>query len=60
MISVTSCDSQHGVEIYQAGDTYTRIIWLKQSNLDSLFLEVSLGLGQVQRGVVRRSVPDIR
>jgi hypothetical protein len=60
MISVTSCDSQHGVVVYQAGDTYTRIIGLKQSNLDSLFLEVSLGLGQVQRGVVRRSVPDSR
>jgi hypothetical protein len=38
----------------------TRVIGFKQSNLDSLFLEISFGLGQVKRGMVRRSVPDSR
>lgn len=36
---------------------YTRIIRLQKRNLDSLFLEKSLGLSQIQRGVIRRGVP---
>ena len=39
---------------------YTGIVWLKQSNLDSLFFEISLGLSQVQRGVVGGGVPKLR
>ena len=38
--------------------TYTRIIRLKESNLDTLILEKALGLSQVKRRVVRRSVPS--
>jgi hypothetical protein len=34
-----------------------RVIRLQKSNLDSLVLEESLGLGQVQRSVIRRGVP---
>ena len=34
-----------------------RVIGLKQSNLEALFVEEPLGLSQIQRGVVRRSVP---
>ena len=33
------------------------VVGLKQGNLDAFILEVALGLGQVQRSVVRRSVP---
>lgn len=36
---------------------YTRIIRLQESNFDSLILEITLGLSQVQRSVVRRGVP---
>jgi hypothetical protein len=39
--------------------TYTRVIGLQQGNLDAFVLEVALGLGQVQRGMVRRSVPEL-
>lgn len=38
--------------------TYTRIIGLKESNLDTLILEKALGLSQVQRRMIRRSVPS--
>jgi hypothetical protein len=37
--------------------TYTGVVGLKQGNLDAFILEEALGLGQVQRSVVRRSVP---
>jgi hypothetical protein len=37
--------------------TYTGVVGLKQGNLDALILEIALGLGQVQRGVIRRGVP---
>lgn len=36
---------------------YTGVVGLQKSNLDALILKVALGLGQVQRSVVRRSVP---
>ena len=38
--------------------TYTRIIGLKESNLDTLILEKALGLSQVKRRMIRRSVPS--
>ena len=38
--------------------TYTRIIRLKESNLDTLILEKALGLSQVKRRMIRRSVPS--
>lgn len=34
-----------------------RVVGLKESNLEVLFLEETLGLRQVQRGVVGRRVP---
>ena len=34
-----------------------RVVRLQKSNLDPLVLEESLGLGQVQRSVIRRGVP---
>lgn len=34
-----------------------RVVGLKQSNLEALFIEETLGLSQIQGGVVRRSVP---
>jgi hypothetical protein len=37
-----------------------RVVRLQKSNLDPLVLEESLGLGQVQRGVIRRGVPFVR
>ena len=37
-----------------------RVIRLQESNLNPLVLEESLGLGQVQRGVIRRGVPFVR
>lgn len=36
---------------------YTGIIGLKKSHLDALFLEQALGLGQIERRMVRRGVP---
>jgi hypothetical protein len=39
--------------------TYTGVIGLQQGNLDAFVLEVALGLGQVQRGMVRGSVPEL-
>lgn len=43
-----------------ATDNFSNIRWvvgLQESNLQALILEITLGLGQVQRGVVRRRVP---
>jgi hypothetical protein len=37
-----------------------RVVRLQKSNLDPLVLEESLGLGQVQRSVIRRGVPFVR
>jgi hypothetical protein len=34
-----------------------RVIRLQESNLDPFILEETLGLGQVQRGMIRRGVP---
>ena len=39
--------------------TNTRVVGFEKSDLDSLLVEVSLGLGKVQRGVVRRSMPKV-
>jgi hypothetical protein len=36
---------------------YTGVVGLKQGDLDAFILEITLGLGQVQGGVVRRGVP---
>jgi len=41
----------------KGGETYAGIIRFQQGNLDALILEISFGLCQVQRSVVRRSVP---
>lgn len=61
MISVTSCYSQRiATFVKNHVGPYARVIGLKESDLDSFFLEVSFGLGQVQRGVVRRGVPVTR
>lgn len=37
--------------------TYTRIVRLKECNLNALFFEKALGLGKVQWRVIRRCVP---
>lgn len=34
-----------------------RVVGLKQSHLEAFFVEETLGLSQIQRGVVRRCVP---
>lgn len=38
--------------------TYAGVIGLEQGNLDALILEITLGLCQVKRSVVRRGVPE--
>jgi hypothetical protein len=38
--------------------TYAGVVRLKKSDLDTFILEESLALSEVQRGVVRSSVPD--
>lgn len=38
--------------------SYTRVVRLQQSNFDAFLLEILLGLGKVERGMVRRCVPN--
>lgn len=58
MISVTSCShDQQNAYYLPATPSYTWVIWLHNGNLDALFLEEALGLSQVQRCMVWRSVP---
>ena len=40
-----------------SSSSYARVVGLEKSNLDALFLEETFGLSQVERCVVRRSVP---
>lgn len=39
--------------------TYAGIVGLQNGYLDSLFLEITLGLSKVQRSVVRRRMPCV-
>jgi hypothetical protein len=41
-------------------DAYTRVVWLQDGNFDALIFEVALGLGEVERGMVWRSVPRMK
>jgi hypothetical protein len=41
-------------------DAYTRVVRLQDGDFDALVLEVALGLGEVERSVVWRSVPRMK
>jgi hypothetical protein len=60
MISVTSCNTASAFPSQHSNEhkTYTRIIRLQNRNLDALILEEPLSLSQVQRSMIRRSVPS--
>ncbi len=46
-----------GLLVKPSSTSYAGVVGLEKSNLDALFLEETFGLSQVERCVVRRSVP---